>query len=84
MEQFAILHELEGTQFLIDTTFDHDNDEYELTMKFWCEAINGFTSMKLKWPAENEEDYKRTFEELKDSAKAEKWKAGFEAKFVGE
>jgi hypothetical protein len=82
MEQFSILHEFEKTQFLVDTDFNHESDEYELTMKFWCGAINGFTSIKSTWPAEREEDYKRTFEELKRPEKALKWIEGFEAKYV--
>lgn len=82
MESFSILHELPDTQFLVDTTFNHDTEEHELSMKFWCNAMNGFATMTLRWPTSKESDFNRTFEEFKDVEKAKNWIDGFEQKFI--
>lgn len=76
-DDLCILHQsIEGTQVLIDTTFDHENDNYQLTIKFWYEAINGYTSATLIWAADKEADYKTLFERLKDADYIKKWLAG--------
>ncbi|MEB0262873.1 hypothetical protein [Mucilaginibacter sp. 10I4] len=82
INQFSIIHELPETQFLVDTTFNHDTYEFELSMKFWCKAMNGFATMTLRWPPSKESDYRRTFKEFKDVEKAKKWIAGFEQKLL--
>ncbi len=71
--EFAILHEFEGAQFLVNTDYDHDEEKHELTMKAWSEEANGFAEMKLSWSEDKEEDFKRTFDQLKDKRIAHQW-----------
>ena len=82
MNEFCILHQLEETQFLVDTEYDHEKEEYSLSLKFWCAKINGYTTLKLNWGNDKVADYKRTFEEFKDIEKAKLWKKGFELKYT--
>jgi hypothetical protein len=73
MEEFCILHGYEDTQLLIDSAYDPEADEFKITLKFWCELINGFLSMGLSWGEESEDNYNACFEEMKDRDKARQW-----------
>lgn len=72
--EFAIIHELKCSQFLVDTNYEHgDEAPFKLTMKFWSKEFNGYASVSLRWADDDEKSFKRTFDELKDVAKAQEW-----------
>jgi len=81
-KDFCILHNIEGTQFLVDTTFNHDTDEFELTIKFWFEYINGYTSATLKWHADKKDDFNKLFDKLKDVEYAKVWLNGLKNQMI--
>jgi hypothetical protein len=72
--EFAILHELKGTQFLVNTAYDEeDENPYSLTMKMWCNKVGGYVDLKLGWPERKKKDFVRTFEALRSKEKAMDW-----------
>lgn len=71
--EFAILHELEGTQFLVDSDYDHEEEKFKLSAKFWSEPINGYATMTLSWKEEAEEKFKESFEKFKDPEYCKQW-----------
>ena len=75
--EFAILHQLPKTQALVDTTYNHDEDKFELRLKWWCKKVNGYAEMKLSW--DKQKDFTRTFNEMKESSKVQEWIDKFEA-----
>jgi hypothetical protein len=71
--EFSILHELKGTQILIDTDYDHDQEKYNLSFKFWSNKMNGYAKIIMSWTADKEKDFKNTFDKFKDLSESEKW-----------
>lgn len=84
MDVFAVLHELDDTQFLVNTGYEHEFKEHWLTYKFWSESINGYIEAKLHWPDEKEIYASETFEKFKSVEYFIKFKQGTEAKFLGQ
>lgn len=78
---FAILHDIEDSQFLVDTTYNHDTLEHELTIKFWCEKVNGYTSATLRWQDDKKDDFENLFQKLKDIEYAKVWLNGIKNQF---
>lgn len=79
MEQFAILHEFEDTQCLIDSTYDHEEETFSINLKFWSTTINGFLSMKLGYT--DEENFKAAFEKLKSKDEVKNYMEGINSAF---
>jgi|ERR1700722_4132221 len=79
--EFSILHQLEDTQFLVDTNWDDEEQMFKLTMKWWCEDINGTSSLTLSWGTDKEKDFIRTFNNFKKIETAKEWKYKFEHQF---
>ena len=69
--EFAILHELKGTQFLVNTDYDHEAEQHKLSVKFWASKMNGFATVTLSWSSDDEESFKKQFDKLKDPKEAE-------------
>lgn len=65
-EQFCIVHETKESQILIDSDYDHDTEQFKITVKFWAANINGYASVSPSWAKKHESDYKRFFDKLKD------------------
>lgn len=76
--EFAILHNTEDNQFLIDTDFNHEKDEYGLRFKFWSEDFNGYAEIKLHWKSNDEENFIKTFERFRSLNECIKWKSHIE------
>lgn len=72
-DDFAILHTIDEQQFLVDTTFNHNTEEHELTIKFWHDEINGYTSATLRWYKDKSDDFEKLFLRLKDIEYAKVW-----------
>jgi hypothetical protein len=83
-EDFAIIHELEDTQFLAHRWYEPDDDTFKLLYKFWCEKINGFISATLTWQEDKETDHNAMFDKFRDIEYCKKFKLGTEAKFFGD
>lgn len=79
-EKFAIIHEMTDSQCLIQKWYDPEQDNFNLSLKFWCVNINGFITVSMGWDIGKEADYNRTFDEFKSKEKVEKWIAAFESK----
>ncbi len=77
--EFAILHELKSTQALVNTDFDHDEEKYTLTLKFWSKSANGFAEVTMSWPSDKEKEFKACFDKFKDPAECEKVVNNFES-----
>ena len=77
--EFAILQNLSTGQFLVDTTFNQDKDEYELSFKFWSKKVNGFATITYHWSEDKEESFRDTFEKFKSVEYCEKWVASINA-----
>ena len=82
MEKFAILHQCEGTQFLVHTHYHHDTDEFILTYKFWSQKINGFISATITWDSEHEEDMIKMFNKFKSKSYCTIFMIGTETKLL--
>lgn len=82
MDKFSILHNFKDTQFLVDTTYHHNTDEFELKYKFWSEKINGYITAKLMWSPEFENNFTDMFEKFKSRKYCRKFILGTEAKFL--
>lgn len=71
--EFAILHNLEEGQFLVDTTYNHDTNEHELSFKFWASNINGYATMTFTWLDDKEQDFISAFEKFKNAEFCKEW-----------
>jgi hypothetical protein len=80
-DDFAILHIIDGSQFLVDTTFNHETDEHELTIKFWYDYVNGYTSATLRWKGDKQADFEKLFTKLKNPDYAKIWLDGIKGQF---
>ena len=72
-KEFAILHNLKSGQFLVDTTYDHESEEFNLSFKFWVSKMNGYATITLKWTDDKETDFIETFNKFKSVDFCEKW-----------
>ena len=71
--EFAILHTLATGQFLVDTTYEHDSDEFKLSVKFWSSNVNGYVTMTLSWTGNDEADFIKTFDMFRTVEYCENW-----------
>lgn len=71
--EFAILHDIDGIQFLVDTDYDHDENEFSIRCKFWARYINGYATFTLKWSEDKEDDYKECFIKFKSVDFCKEW-----------
>ena len=71
--EFAILHELNGSQFLVDTTYDHEEEQFKLSIKFWASEVNGYVTMTMSWSDDKEDKFKETFDKFKDPEYCKEW-----------
>ncbi len=70
--EFAILHELNSGQFLVNTEYEHgEQDPFKLTIKFWSKSMNGFASTTMSWPDDKGKDFKKAFDDLKNIENAQ-------------
>lgn len=81
MDQFAILHEFEDTQFLVNKSYEPETDEFNLTYKFWSAKINGYIEVTMSHESKNESNHLEMFEKLKDKGYCELFMKGTVAKF---
>lgn len=71
--EFSILQNISTGQFLVDTTFNHDKEEFELSIKFWAKNINGYATIKHHWSEDKEQFFRETFDKFKSVEYCEKW-----------
>ena len=71
--EFAILHDIDGIQFLVDTDYCHDKEEFSLRFKFWASYINGYATLTLKWTDDKENDFKESFIRFKSADYCKEW-----------
>ena len=71
--EFAILHEIDGRQFLVDTDYDHEEENFKLSYKFWNPSVNGYVTMTLSWEDSKEDKFKETFEKFRDPEYCKLW-----------
>lgn len=81
-DQFAILHKFEDTQFLVFTDYDHEEEEFKLTYRFWCEYINGYIEATMSWNDTHEEYWQKTFNKFRDREYSEMFMNGTIDKFT--
>jgi len=79
MEEFAILHNFESTQCLIDSNYDSDEETFNIKIKFWSVKVNGFITLTMGWEFNQESEYKQAFEHFKSKDKAIEWINKFES-----
>ena len=72
-KEFAILHDLESGHFLVNTTFNHDDDMYELSIKTWSVKMNGYATLTMSWEQNKQKDFEETFSKFKDVDFCIKW-----------
>ena len=68
--EFAILHDFENTQFLANSSYDSDNDQYKIDIKFWNDTVNGFIELSLGFDGDFEDKFEEAFDSFKNSEKA--------------